>query len=93
MIIGCDCHTRYQQIAMANNVTGELLAEQRQDHESGEAQAFYSRLPQTARVGMEATGPCHWFERLLAELGHELWSGDGARASGRSRAETEQPGQ
>ena len=25
------------------------------------------------RVGMEATGYARWFERLLAELGFELW--------------------
>jgi transposase len=30
-------------------------------------------------VGIEATGPIHWFELLLAELGHELWIGDSAR--------------
>ena len=30
------------------------------------------------RVGMEATGYAHWFERLLAELGMELWIGDPA---------------
>ena len=30
------------------------------------------------RVGIEATGHAHWFERLLAELGHELWVGDAA---------------
>jgi hypothetical protein len=29
LIIGCDFHTRYQQIAMANDETGELLVEQR----------------------------------------------------------------
>ena len=28
------------------------------------------------RVGMEATGRSRWFERLLAELGFELWIGD-----------------
>ena len=28
------------------------------------------------RVGMEATGHARWFERLLAELGFELWIGD-----------------
>ena len=27
------------------------------------------------RVGMEATGYSRWFERLLAELGFELWIG------------------
>jgi len=30
-------------------------------------------------VGIESTGPIHWFERLLAELGHELWIGDAAK--------------
>jgi len=79
LIIGCDFHTRYQQIAMANDETGELLLERRLDHESGEARAFYRSLPEPVRVGIEATGPIHWFERLLAELGHELWIGDSAK--------------
>ena len=79
LIIGCDFHTRYQQIAMANEETGELLLERRLDHESGEAHAFYRSLEGPVRVGIEATGPIHWFERLLAELGHELWIGDSAR--------------
>ena len=39
LIIGCDFHTRYQQIAMLDESTGELI-ERRGDHESGEAQAF-----------------------------------------------------
>jgi transposase len=78
LIIGCDFHTRYQQIAMMDEATGELV-EQRLEHENGEAHTFYRGLPQPVRVGMEATGPLHWFERLLAELGHELWIGDSAR--------------
>ena len=82
MIIECDFHTRYQQIAMARKETSELLVERRLDHESGEAQAFYRSLqqsPEPVRVGIEATGPIHWFVRLLAELGHELWIGDCAK--------------
>jgi hypothetical protein len=35
LIIGCDFHTRYQQIAMAEDQTGELLLERRLDHEAG----------------------------------------------------------
>ena len=31
------------------------------------------------RVGMEACGHYPWFERLLAELGFELWMGDAAQ--------------
>ncbi len=82
LIIGCDFHTRYQQIAMAREETGELLAERRLDHKSGEAHAFYRSLQgsqEGVRVGIEATGPIHWLERLLAELGHELWIGDSAK--------------
>ena len=33
------------------------------------------------RVGMEASGHARWFERLLAELPLELWTGDAAEIS------------
>jgi len=78
LIIGCDFHTRYQQIAMLDQATGELT-ERRLQHENGEAEAFYRSLAQPVRVGIEATGPVHWFEHLLAECGHELWIGDSAK--------------
>jgi len=77
-IVGCDLHTRYQQIAMLDNETGELI-ERRLEHANGEAKEFYSKLTGPVRVGIEATGHTRWFERLLAELGHELWMGDAAR--------------
>jgi len=35
-IVGCDLHTRYQQIAMLDQETGELI-ERRLERESGEA--------------------------------------------------------
>ncbi len=78
LIIGCDLHTRNQQVAMLDTETGELV-ERRLEHENGEARAFYTSLPGPARVGIEATAPAPWFERTLAELGHELWVGDAAR--------------
>src|SRR6185437_4012253 len=45
LIIGCDFHTRYQQIAMLDEATGEVV-ERRLDHLNGEAEAFYRSLPQ-----------------------------------------------
>jgi transposase len=39
---------------------------------------FYAALSSPVRVGIEATGHTRWFERMLAELGHELWIGDAA---------------
>ena len=44
LIIGCDFPTRHQQIAMADDETGELLLERRLDHQSGEANTFYRSL-------------------------------------------------
>jgi transposase len=71
-------HTRYQQVAMLDDETGELV-ERRLEHESGEARAFYAALAGPVRVGVEATGYTRWFERMLRELGHELWIGDAAQ--------------
>jgi transposase len=76
-IIGCDLHTRYRQIALLDQETGELI-ERRLEHESGEARSFYAALAGPVRVGIEATGHTRWLERLLGELGHELWIGDAA---------------
>ena len=83
LIIGCDLHTRFQQIAMVNTTTGEMVT-RRLEHENCEARKFYAGLGEPARVGIEATGCTQWFERLLAELGQELWVGDPAEIRARA---------
>jgi transposase len=82
-IIGCDLHTRYQQIAMLDTTTGEVVT-RRLEHGNGEVQAFYASLPGPVLVGIEATGGTQWFERLLAEFQHELWVGDAAEIRARA---------
>jgi transposase len=60
--------------------TGEC-GERELHRRDGEAEQFYRDLWRRGvrvRVGMEATGYARWFERLLAELGFELWIGDPA---------------
>ena len=75
VIIGCDFHPSFSQVAIFDNLTGEM-AERRLLHRE-EAEQFYRSLRgQPVRVGMEACGHYPWFERLLAECGHELWLGD-----------------
>ena len=54
LIIGCDFHTRYQQIAMVDSLTGELT-ERRLEHESGQADTFYRGLPKPVRVRKPGT--------------------------------------
>ena len=79
IIVGCDYHPSFQQIAFVDTETGELK-EQRLAHREG-AEEFYRGLAATGqqvRVGMEASGHARWFERLLAELQFELWMGDAA---------------
>jgi transposase len=81
LIIGCDYHPSVQQIAFADTESGDY-GEQRLKHSDGEAEKFYRDLKLrcvTVRVGLEATGHTRWFERLLAELGYELWIGDAAQ--------------
>jgi transposase len=79
IIIGCDYHPSFQQIAFVDTETGELN-ERRLEHRE-EAEQFYRALAAAGmkvRVGMEASGHARWFERLLAELNFELWIGDAA---------------
>ncbi len=81
LIIGCDYHPSVQQIAFVDSETGEC-GERRLLHKDGEAEGFYRDLKLRdvgVRVGIEATGHARWFERLLAELGFELWIGDPAQ--------------
>jgi transposase len=80
MLIGVDYHPSFQQMAFFAKDTGEC-GERQLNHSEGEAERFYRDLQQTGirvRVGMEATGYSRWFERLLAELGFEVWIGDPA---------------
>ena len=77
IIVGCDYHPSFQQIAFVDTETGELK-EQRLAHREG-AEEFYRALAGTDQqvcVGMEASGHARWFERLLAELNFELKMGD-----------------
>jgi len=84
LIIGCDYHPSFQQIAFVDTDTGELQERQLQHRE--QAEKFYRDLAaqgMKVRVGMEASGHARWFERLLAELQFELWIGDAAEISSR----------
>src|SRR5438105_4773160 len=78
VIIGGDFHPSFQQVAIFDKGTGEI--EQKRLSHRGEAEQFYRSLAgEQVRVGMEACGHYPWFERLLGELGMELWLGDAAK--------------
>jgi transposase len=84
IIIGCDYHPGFQQIAFVDTETGDC-GERRLPHRE-EAEKFYRDLVaqgMKVRVGMEASGHARWFERLLGELRFELRIGDAAEIRAR----------
>ena len=74
-IIGCDFHPSFQQIAMLDTETGELI-KRKLLHAGGEAQRFYESLSGEVLVGVESSGNMLWFERLLEKLKQKLLIGD-----------------
>ena len=90
IIIGCDYHPGFQQIAFVDTETGDC-EEQRLEHCEG-AQKFYRDLAtqgKKVRVGMEASGHARWFERLLGGLNIELWMGDATVIPSQARPQAE----
>jgi len=78
IIVGCDFHPSFQQVAFLDTESGEV-EEKSLTHSSGEAEQFYGQLARPALVGMEAVGNSQWFVGLLERLGHELWIADAAQ--------------
>jgi|SRR5579859_1324384 len=78
IIVGCDFHPSFQQIAMLDTETG-AIEEHKLMHTSGEAEGFYRKLASPAIVGMETVGNDQWFVQLLQKLGHEVSVGDAAQ--------------
>lgn len=77
MIVGCDFHPGWQQVAVFDSSTGEIR-ELKLTNGNGEAEQFYRTLSSPVLVGLEACGNTQWFEDLLERLGHEVWIGDAA---------------
>src|SRR6185503_10255916 len=78
MIIGCDFHPSWQQIAWLDTESGET-GQQKLVHATGDAEQFYRRLGAPVLIGMEATGNSQWFVELVEDVGHQIWIGDAAQ--------------
>lgn len=78
IIVGCDFHPKWQQVAVIDAETGEI-GEHKLMNGDGQAEQFYRSLPAPALVGIEACGNSQWFIDMLERLGHEVWIGDAAQ--------------
>jgi transposase len=77
VIVGCDFHPRWQQVASFDAASGERV-ERKLVNGNGEAEQFYRSLPVPSLVGLESCGNSQWFLELVEQLGHEVWIGDAA---------------
>jgi len=72
IIIGCDYHPGFQQIAFVDTETGDYGAALGTLRGNGKVLSRPREPGKKVRVGMEASGHARWFERLLEELDIEL---------------------
>src|SRR5512138_1972093 len=77
-IVGCDLHTRKQQVAVLHPDTGEV-EEHELLHSDNAVEQFYSALPRPVTVGIESTAYALWFHELMQRLGHTLLVGEAAK--------------
>ena len=83
--IGVDFHARQQTICYLTTDTGEMLLHQLRHQDKTAVRAFYAQFTGQVIVGLEASGYSPWFERLLEELGCEIWLGNATEIRRRAR--------
>src|SRR5258708_28614741 len=76
--VGCDLHTRMQQVAVLDSGTGEV-SERQLAHDGSAIEEFYAALPGPVTIGIESTGYTQWFHALMHRLDHTVLVGDAAK--------------
>ncbi len=83
--IGVDFHARQQTICYLKTETGELVICELKHQDKEAVRAFYAQFKGHVIVGLEASGYSPWFERLLEEMGCEVWLGHATEIRRRAR--------
>ena len=77
-LVGCDLHSRKQQVAVLDTTTGEVL-EQELAHDGDTVERFYRALRPPVTIGIETTGYTQWFHTLMHRLGHTVLVGEAGK--------------
>jgi len=77
-LVGCDLHSRKQQVAVLDTSTGEVLEEELA-HDGDAVERFYRALPPPVTIGIETTGYTQWFHALMHRLGHTVLVGEAGK--------------
>jgi transposase len=77
-LVGCDLHSRKQQVAVLDTSTGEVV-DQELAHEGDAVERFYRALRPPVTIGIETTGYTQWFHALMHRLGHTVLVGEAGK--------------
>src|SRR5436190_10541991 len=83
--IGVDFHARQQTICYLKTETGEFVTCVLKHQDKQKVRAFYAQFRGPVIVGLEASGYSPWFQRMLEELGCEVWLGHATEIRRRAR--------
>src|SRR5437762_13543190 len=83
--IGVDFHARQQTVCDWKNEISLLVTCELKHQDKQKVRAFYAQFRGQVIVGLEASGYSPWFERLLEELGCEVWLGHATEIRRRAR--------
>src|SRR5260221_7214502 len=83
--IGVDFYARQQTLCYLKTETGELVQAELKHQDKAVVRAFYAEFQGHVIVGLEGSGYSPWFERLLEELGCEVWLGHATEIRRRAR--------
>src|SRR5262249_24097609 len=77
-LVGCDLHSRKQQVAVLDTSTGEVV-DQELVHEGDAVERFYRALRPPVTIGIETTGYTQWFHALMHRLGQTVLVGEAGK--------------
>jgi transposase len=78
---GVDFHSRRQSVCYCDSADGEVKIKDLH-HQTDDVRGFYAQFTdKKVIVGYETSGYATWFEKMLFELGVEVWAGDAAEIS------------
>ena len=77
-LVGCDLHSRKQQVAVLDTSTGEVVEEEL-SHGGEAVEQFYRARRPPVTIGIETTGSTQWFHALMHRLGHTVLVGEAGK--------------
>src|SRR5436853_5384855 len=71
--IGVDFHPHQQTVCYCDTADGIMYHQTFHHQNRAELEAFYSQFNSEVVIGLDAGGPCQWFEAMVGAMSHKLF--------------------